>query len=255
MASRHPRPQHPADALAKLVGQRLRALREQAGQRQADVAAKARAAGLPWLPATLALIEQGKRRVALDEALVLPGIYGCKLDAILAPEDVDLWLKLRRHLALDLALSKWTHRENEIWLREVLHKPAYPKVIGEGKDGLPIIDPGPRPEPLPELIDLTAAGEAELDAADSLKLHPHVIALRAWKLCQAGKWSYPSLTRERDHRMVEAEQQDAQLQDPAVSEAAKTKRRQSLRGHLSRGLLHNIKSLKPIASARSRKRG
>jgi hypothetical protein len=128
-------------------------------------------------------------------------------------------------------------------------------VIGESDDRLPIHDPTPRPEPLPELIELTASGEAELDASDALKLHPHHIALRAWRLCQAGRWDYPSLSRERDHRMAEAEKQDAQLQDPTVSAVDKAKRRRGLRGHISRGLLHDIRSLRPIASARSRKRG
>jgi transcriptional regulator with XRE-family HTH domain len=245
----------PADALARLVGQHLRALRERRGWRQADVAGRARAQGLPWLNATVPLVEQGKRRVALDELLVLPTVYDVPSDEILPREEIEIWKMARVYLARDLALAQWTDREDQIWLREVGHKPDYPKVVGEDEARQPVLDPAPRRDPLPELIDLIAGGEAEIDAADALKLHPHHIALRAWKLWKAGRWQIGSLTGERDARMRVAEQQDARLQDPNVSEEEKRKRRGAIRGHLSRVLLSDIKNPTIAGKTRSRKRG
>jgi hypothetical protein len=64
-----------------------------------------------------------------------------------------------------------------------------------------------------------------------------------------------SLTRERDARMAVAEQQDAQLQDPTVSDAIKAERRRALRGHISRTLLRDIKDPLIAGTKRSRKRG
>jgi hypothetical protein len=126
-------------------------------------------------------------------------------------------------------------------------------VIDE-RDGNPVFDQTPRPQPLPEDIEVAAAGEAELATAQALRWHPHQVALRAWKLWQAGQWLGRTLTEERDRRMWRAEQTDQILQDPAVDDIQKAKRRKALRGHISRALLAEVKALTPTTAGPSRLR-
>ena len=59
--------------LHQLIGARLRSLREGAGLRQEDIATNARTLGFAdWVRGTVAMIEGGRRRVALEEFLALP---------------------------------------------------------------------------------------------------------------------------------------------------------------------------------------
>src|SRR5258707_11551520 len=97
-----------APALATLLGQRLRALREGGGKRQEDLAAAARGHGLSWSRATVAAIETGRRRLSVDELLLLPvalnrlavgrtgeaSAAGGLLVAHLLPERGEQWVAL-----------------------------------------------------------------------------------------------------------------------------------------------------------------
>src|SRR5262245_8352682 len=63
--------------LARLIGTRLRTLRETANLRQEQIAASARKVGFhSWARGTVAMIESGRRRLTLEEFLLIPAILG-----------------------------------------------------------------------------------------------------------------------------------------------------------------------------------
>src|SRR6266446_1901435 len=189
----------PAKALNRALGAHLKALRKQAGLRQQDVAAAAQRHGLSWTATTVGAVESGWREIRTSELFVLPLVLAeaglaTTFDDVCPPSLVSAWMKDRYTLARNQALSRWGARERAIWLREVGHEPDIPKVIGENADGKPIFDEkATRREPLPERIEEWAAGEAELAAAAKLALHPHQIALRAWRLWKQKQWQHPAL--------------------------------------------------------------
>jgi transcriptional regulator with XRE-family HTH domain len=65
----------PAVNLNRLVGQALRDLRISRGRQQEQVAAAARALGVPWTRSTVTAIERGGRQVFLHELLLIPNIF------------------------------------------------------------------------------------------------------------------------------------------------------------------------------------
>jgi hypothetical protein len=67
-----------AEPLDRIVGRRLRYLRERRKLRQEDVAALARRFGLGWTRATVAGIETGRRQLAIGEFLLLPYLLDSK---------------------------------------------------------------------------------------------------------------------------------------------------------------------------------
>lgn len=58
--------------LAAIVGEQLKAFREEKGLRQADVAAAASKWGLPWARSSIAALEAGTRNLSVEELLLLP---------------------------------------------------------------------------------------------------------------------------------------------------------------------------------------
>ncbi|MBA3291073.1 MAG: helix-turn-helix transcriptional regulator [Actinobacteria bacterium] len=62
--------------LAKVLGQRIRELRDAQGVTADEVAASARHFGLPWQRSTVATLETGKRGLAAEELLMLPLVLG-----------------------------------------------------------------------------------------------------------------------------------------------------------------------------------
>jgi transcriptional regulator with XRE-family HTH domain len=58
--------------LVAIVGERLKAFREEKGLRQADVAAAASKWGLPWARSSIAALEAGTRNLSVEEMLLLP---------------------------------------------------------------------------------------------------------------------------------------------------------------------------------------
>jgi len=174
---------HPADALAKLLGQRLKQLRVDKRLRQAEVAESARRLGLNWTSGTVGSIETGMRRLAADELLVLPEVLAAMGVGGTFDDVIEKWKRTRFQLAQAVALERWGQQEERMWQEEVGHLPDYP--------------PDPerpdrkrsRREPLPELIEVWGDGEAELAAARTLAVHPRRIALRAWK-----RWDTASAT-------------------------------------------------------------
>lgn len=61
-----------SQALAVIVGDRMRQFREERGLRQADIAAAASAAGLLWSRSSVAALESGSRNLSVEELLLLP---------------------------------------------------------------------------------------------------------------------------------------------------------------------------------------
>jgi transcriptional regulator with XRE-family HTH domain len=71
------------ETIRELLARRLTAARKKAGMRQEDVADRAHHLGLQWARATVAQLETGRRELAVDEYLALPAIYGCTLEEFL----------------------------------------------------------------------------------------------------------------------------------------------------------------------------
>src|SRR6266851_3549685 len=224
-----------APALATLLGQRLRALREGASKRQDDLARTARGCGLSWSRATVAAIETGRRQLSVGELFLLP--------ADLLPERGDQWVTLtprasvrvrslrallgaaaepmseqdfdiphRRQTrmaqaALKESIERWTTHTNTTWRRIMGH-------------------------PL-TASDLTTLNQALEDAAGAVeqqaargRVPALAIALAARKM-----WNC-SLTEQRDRRLAE------ELRgDPSA------RRLQALRGHHTRALLVELRPL------------
>lgn len=68
------KPRPDTATLAKYVGERLRFARESHLLRQDELASIGRAWGLDWTQATVAAIEAGRRRLTLEEFLLLPWV-------------------------------------------------------------------------------------------------------------------------------------------------------------------------------------
>jgi transcriptional regulator with XRE-family HTH domain len=86
----------------RILGQRLRALREDAGLTQEQVAVRMQGAGHPAIRQnTIWKIESGRRPVRVNEAVTLAGILGIPLDGLLADPALDaegsaLWTQLQQ---------------------------------------------------------------------------------------------------------------------------------------------------------------
>ncbi len=74
-------------SLSRVVGERMRAVREERGWRQDEVAARARDFGLRWTRATVASVETGRREVTIGELLLLPDLlrYAVELPDLVPP--------------------------------------------------------------------------------------------------------------------------------------------------------------------------
>lgn len=80
--------------LAAIVGERLKAFREDKGLRQADLAAAASKWGLPWARSSIAALEAGTRNLSVEELLLLPCVIsdlGGWTNPLIPP---DAWLPL-----------------------------------------------------------------------------------------------------------------------------------------------------------------
>ncbi|MFF1743878.1 helix-turn-helix domain-containing protein [Streptomyces mirabilis] len=80
--------------LAAIVGERLKAFREEKGLRQADVAAAASKWGLSWARSSIAALEAGTRNLSMEELLLLPFVIselGGWSSPLIPP---DAWIEL-----------------------------------------------------------------------------------------------------------------------------------------------------------------
>jgi hypothetical protein len=240
--------------LANAVGERLRYSRESCGARQEEVATAARRWGLPWTRATVAGIETGRRRLSLEEFLLLPfwlGSIAVKRKtgrrvvelADVIPKGEWLVLAPRTYLASAGVRKILRGRAKEVatteanapgWRRDeaTFHRlPDSEKPIaGDGQEISRHVWPGVTAEKMGE-ARTASQGETEQKAARKVGVPPLAIALAA--LREWGK----SLTEMRDQEV-----------GAQIGHDESPRRVQAARGHVTRALLKRLHPLvEPLA--------
>jgi transcriptional regulator with XRE-family HTH domain len=220
--------------LRQWVGQAVRRLREQDGQRQDDLARSARELGLTWTASKIAALERGDKALPAEELLLLPAVLalaGCGY-----PSLVDLLpsgpgtVRLSDRTAMPAAVLAHAVRGEDFELSEV-DSPSMRKTFSrietwERGGGLERavsmvraahLVSGATPR---ELVDAErAAGDAERIAARRLGVP--FAAVVAAALATWGR----GLTEERDARAAERAGPDASARSA-----------QAARGHVTREL-------------------
>ncbi len=188
--------------LSSIVGARVKALRERDGVTLDAVARAGQSAGLPWRRVTVAAIEQGRRRLTIEELALLPWLleragvqHGTR--ALLGDDD-------RIDLAPRVTVSGWV-------LAGMLGRP------GETGFVLPQAD-----DPLWAAMRRGGREAAEMRAAEALGARPRDIAMTAVRL-----WGR-SLSEERDARLA----QRTDLAGRDIHRAA---------GHVTRQLIRELR--------------
>jgi hypothetical protein len=253
-----------AEALAALLGQRLRSHREGASQRQDDLARAARSYGLSWSRATVAAIETGRRQLSVGELFLLPAVLnrvigasdpvsGSLLVADLLPEREDQWVALTPRASvrvrslralLGAAAEPMSEQDFDIphrrqmrmaqaGLKESIQRwTARTETTWRRIMGRPLTA-----SDLPTLNQALedAAGAVEQQTARGLRVSALAVALAARKL-----WDH-SLTEQRD-----------QLLGDERRGALYARTLQALRGHRTRALLVELRPL--LRALRHRKK-
>jgi transcriptional regulator with XRE-family HTH domain len=256
-----------SSALAVVVGQRLRTLRENAKCRQDDLAAVARRWGLQWTRATVAGIETGRRGLSFEEFVILPRV----LRDLRSPnqpfhddlpfELVDIlpnagWIELSKETRVQakalkaiLQAQARTTQLSDFDTPELRKLPrmVLPAQLSASPEIRPLwrqLRPGEKMTPEEVmLITRDAARDTEQKAAANLDVPTLAIAIAARK-----SWGR-SLTEERDWRVSEK-----------ASGSMTPRTVQALRGHITRELLGELRPfvtlLQPMPNAtRSGHRG
>jgi len=203
-------------ALYAAIGERLCQLRQQRGVRQEDVAAGARKIGLRWNRATVALIENGLRKLSLGEFLALPYIFIVNDEVIRGSS----WQPQKRPDLADFLPSKgWL----EVARGCTLPAPLLRDVVTANVESILIPTSISAPCEAGEgFLESEALGDAEEKAGRRLKVSAVEVAKAA-----RGLWGH-SLTAERDRRVAE----NVEKSSPRTLQA--------LRGHVSRTLTAEI---------------
>jgi len=237
-----------ATALATLLGQRLRALREGGGKRQEEVAAAARGFGLSWSRATVAALESGRRRLSVDELFLLPAALnglalgrpgkeaptsGGLIVADLLPERGDQLVALTPRTSARVRVLRGvlgaaaepiteqdfdTPHRRQTRMAQAATGTTWRRIMG-------------RPLTGPDLTTLNQAledadGAVEQQAARGLRVPALAIALAARKV-----WNC-SLTEQRDRHLAEE-----------LRGQPSARRLQALRGHHTRALIVELRPL------------
>ncbi len=230
--------------LGGILGAAIREARETRRLRQDDLAAVAREVGLPWTRVTVAAIEIGRRRLTLDEFLLLPAVLNFTELAELFP--MDSWVGLTKETSVHSTELKYIlsgkagkghpgnydtpaqrKLQNEFprqQIRDIVQGTVIPKVVEVIRRVWPEVESGGN-----EFLiqcEMEAKRDAEQKAARRLHVSPFEVALAAQKL-----WGR-SLTAERDRQVAFRE-----------TDAAATGRRRAIRGHVTRLLVEEIRPL------------
>jgi hypothetical protein len=201
--------------LLQLIGARMRALRDARGLLQEDVAAQARSLGFDWTRGTVAMLEAGRRRLTLEEWLLLPQVFD-RADA--APLTLPECLP-------DAGVARLTpYAAVEV---DVLRAVCRGQTMDAAWAAAAAADP----------VTLASRGEAERKAAQALHLSAHAVARAAQR-----RWGR-SLTEERDHRFAEKWTQLYEPPVPALTDVAPGFV-QALKGHITRQLLAELRQRK-----------
>lgn len=259
-----------ATPLASSIGARLRALREQHGALQDEVAASARQWGLSsWTRATVAAIETGRRQLSIEEFLLVPYVlrWSCLRTATegvapkeevkkMVPELADLfpddgWITLTPETSilpeairailsshawdvLDVMIDTPKSRQERALIAEA--RVALPRYEAENKAIWQAIWPEAKIPVVQQFyIQRDALRDAEQKAAHKLGVPALAVSIAAYK-----RWGR-SLTEERDRRVGEQ----------VISETA-PRTLQAIRGHVTRVLLTEIASFVSKLRKRSR---
>jgi transcriptional regulator with XRE-family HTH domain len=225
--------------LHEAIGTQIRAMRERANLRQEELADAARRIGLRWTRATVAGIESGRRRLSLEEALLLPlaleranvyalgpGLRRPNLRDLLPSDETWLTVGHSRVNSNFLADTAFGHRTAPpVPLQRVRFR-EHPAVLADAKRAWKRIwHDADFDKDVMALAEVDALGEAEEKAASKLGVTATLVALAARKL-----WGR-SLTQERDRRVAEN----------GTQRSAATL--QAIRGHVTRALLEEIEPI------------
>ncbi|HUP68497.1 MAG TPA: helix-turn-helix transcriptional regulator [Acidimicrobiales bacterium] len=216
-------------SLRAVIGERLKSLREDRGERQETVADAVRFAGLEWTRSTVAAIEAGRREVALEELLLLSLAYRLPLSYFfegdgrveLTPGATATRTVIRAKLTGDTQRwgpDDWDVPSDRAWpeLLAILanyHRRyawAWPD-MPEGAEGMLAA------------AEAARVGEAEHTVAKRFGVAPVGVSMAAF-----GRWGR-GFTAERDARVTQEAAPDASARSL-----------QALRGHVSRGLIEEL---------------
>jgi transcriptional regulator with XRE-family HTH domain len=191
-----------AKSPGEVIGQRMRAIREEHGERQDEVAAVARDYGLNWTRATVAAIETGRREVSVAELLALPHILGVPVWDLFP---TDATVRVGPDSTMTGAGARATFAGSDVTFAD-FDTPAG-RAIARGFRSLArhpdrlkaAIETGRRVWPQASARDVLEArrdaeGEVDRRAADRLGVDARALALAARR-----KWGH-GLTAERDRR-------------------------------------------------------
>jgi len=187
-----------------LLARNLRRLRDIGGWTQVELASRARDIGLEWTADTVVAIESGRRKFTAAEVFLVPELLNVNLAELAKAADGEL-------IAVEggvLEASDWKGLIAGQGLRR-LSKSLHSSARRVSK----------------ELTTREASNEAEKKAARSLGMSAANLVLLAHSLWNRG------LTDERDARVR------AEIGAGEVSPG----RRQALRGHITRGLLAELR--------------
>ncbi|MGQ0680588.1 MAG: hypothetical protein ACT4OM_13215 [Actinomycetota bacterium] len=224
-----------AKGLGQLLGDRLRELRVERELTEDEVARHARAAGLPWVRATVLAFEAGQRKsVALEELLLLSYAFSMEPSdwfvgkgwAKLTP-DAMASLKVIRAMLAGTPEAHWTRISERLW--DIPQFKDAPNVLGFQFERLnerlrraeEYLGPQFSTDAAIEAVQ-AAAEPAEVKAAYKLQVKPIDISLAAIRL-----WGR-SLTQERNRRVSEA------------ARLASLRSLQATKGHITRLLLKEL---------------
>ncbi len=224
-----------AKGLGQLLGDRVRAVREERDLTREEFAKRARQVGLAWSVVTVEAFETGRRKsVALEELLLLS--YAFRIDpgdwfvgngwAELSPDAMTSLGVIRAMLA-GSPTDSWMRISERLW--DVPKFQDAPGVLGAQFERLndrirvaqSYLGPDVSTETAIKAVE-AAAGEVEVKAAHRFNVEPLQVSLEAFKNWGRG------LTQERDRRFGE--------------EARKVSFRSlgASRGHITRLLLKEL---------------
>lgn len=201
--------------LSRVIGERMKAVREAHGWRQDEVAARARDHGLRWTRATVAGIETGRREVTAGEMVLLPDLlrYAVELPDLipsgtwvaLGPDAFASSEGVRARLVgeagpslpaeLDVPYTRKFRRAAQQAV-EAMRSPEWQQAMRAYEAGMEAVWPKAKGGSLQRWItaERDADQEVERRAAERLGVDARHLALAARR-----RWGH-SLTEERDRR-------------------------------------------------------
>jgi hypothetical protein len=212
---------NPTKNISHAIAKRLRTIREKHGWLQDDLAMRARNQGLDWSQATVAAIERGSRELSIGEYLMLK--------AVLWPSrrDGETFLPIEYQDLTDFTQENFADEPIRLAPGLVLKANSIRSFHSHKKPNpIRVLDR----EKVIARVEESAL--AERKAAQKLNVSPREIAEAADTI-----WKGRSLTQERDRRLRE----EVGKEEIEVDPERKKKRKQALRGWITRVLLVELR--------------